>query len=60
MEKIIKFQEHKNYIGCVVSLAKESKAIYGGLYSVWLGTDCIDFGLTLDAANNLYNEFLSK
>lgn len=58
MEKIIKFHELKN-IG-VVFLAKETISIYGGFYSVWLGTDCVDFGLCLDSASELYNEFLNR
>jgi hypothetical protein len=60
MEKILKFQQHNKYIGCVVSLAKELKASYGGSYSVWIGTECIDFGLSLDSANEIYNEFLNN
>ena len=59
MEKILKHQEHNTYIGCVISLVKESQMNYGGFYSVWVGTNCVDFVLSLDAANEMYVNFLN-
>lgn len=56
MEKVILTKLKKDF-GVVVFVAKEIEPSYGGYYSVWYGTECIDFGLCLDAAIDIFKRF---
>lgn len=56
MIKIIKSKASKKYAGVVVAIAKEHINI-DGYYSVWSNTECIDFGLSLKSANEIYSNF---
>ena len=57
ISKIVKSQTNQ-IVGAVVAIAREQKESYGGWYSVWVGTDCVAFGLCLDAANEIMQGLL--
>ena len=54
MEKVITSFTTKH--GNVIFAAKSFKPIYGGLYSIWVGTECMEVGLCLDAAKDMYEQ----
>jgi hypothetical protein len=56
MKKIIKSKASKKFDGVVVAIAKEHESI-DGYYSVWSNTECVDFGLSLKSAKEIYASF---